>query len=412
MLDSCKVPVQEMGETAMVYFSQRLLSRQVMTWPRLHSICIVASRLAREDDEDDTTNSERYTAYINTLSKLLSRQSTYFMRTFFIAAHPVYTAELDIDIMTAAAYTGHLSIVQELSKSEASTEIRWGTFGQVYAAAALGGNPAIIDHMLQMADLHKRDVASVCTSMLSAASKAGALGTVQHLLASPWMPDMWFPPTKIPKGRVKGKPQLVISSPMETPNVEVFRALRQYKDALASPQNKTTKHELTDVIQGCASSGYTDLVAYLIGLKVPVDNRTYIYTDWESPLLMATKGNGSAPLVRLLLENGADTRGRDTFIRNAAKKGRFAVVKLLAEYGADLNGGDPLPLVNAIRLEHEDMFHYLLEHGAGRATRTYDVAMSYAMEGGLESMIELLKEWDAKRRGESDAITDKSNDVG
>jgi hypothetical protein len=163
-----------MVKTGMMYISQRLLSNQASISPRLDNIRRIATRLSREHIEDDTRNLESYTAYINRLSELLVFQDgNKLVRGLFANEPPIRLDEMDNDLFISAAYSGHLSIIQELHESKAHATLT----EDVYMAAALDGQVAIIDHSLSTIDSHTLEEIR-CILMLCVAAKSGNLKTV------------------------------------------------------------------------------------------------------------------------------------------------------------------------------------------------------------------------------------------
>jgi ankyrin repeat protein len=95
--------------------------------------------------------------------------------------------------------------------------------------------------------------------------------------------------------------------------------------------------------------------------------------------------------VQVLLENGSDAAGNSDAFTTAMKKGRLDIIKLLIEHGANVNGGKSSPLSCAVKLEHVEMFHFLVTRGLELTDEAYVVAMEEARSEGLDSMIQLLK---------------------
>ena len=384
-----------MGETGTVYVSQRLLSKQATISPMLDHTRRIASRLARQDSDNNTVNSGSYTAYINKLSELLMQEHNFYVKALFadkptsstastvsIASKTplgyVFTAPAPYTehglLIAAAAYTGHLSIVQELSEHDVRTMTR--TAMQTYTAAARGGKTDIIDYLLCISDPRQEEY---CKSMLQTASEKGALNTVQHLLASEWMPDVWN----------DSENQNWFNKVMASPNVDILKALRQYQEASAPPETSMSEHHFAHALSVAAARGYTDLVAYLLGINVSIDES--IRATGCCPLWLACCQDGHEPVIRLLLEHGASSWDPTMAAAAAAGIGRFDVVKLLVAYGAEVNGSNPALLVSAVQREHTSMFYWLMEHGAELTGAVYEEAMKLAIEDGLESMIELLE---------------------
>ncbi len=107
-----------------------------------------------------------------------------------------------------------------------------------------------------------------------------------------------------------------------------------------------------------ARAGSPELVAY-VDAGVPVE-----LTDPDgNTLLMLAAYHGHAPLVRGLVERGADPGRRNdrgqTPVAGAVFKGEVAVVEVLMRAGADPAAGVPNALDTAHMFEREDLLSLL-----------------------------------------------------
>ena len=96
--------------------------------------------------------------------------------------------------------------------------------------------------------------------------------------------------------------------------------------------------------------------------------RTYRTSDKNSALYTAC-GSDSAPLVRLLLDAGADieggtTDGRTPLVMACKHPPRLHALQVLCERGADVNVQDSLPMWFAIYYDKPKVVEILLAHGA------------------------------------------------
>src|SRR5262249_31316714 len=94
----------------------------------------------------------------------------------------------------------------------------------------------------------------------------------------------------------------------------------------------------------------------------------YIHDD---TFLMVAATFGSLPLVRFLVDRGADIEGTidlgTTALLRAASRGHLEVVRFLLEHGADVNRGDwsyNTPLSNAATNGYSQIVDLLVAHGA------------------------------------------------
>lgn len=91
----------------------------------------------------------------------------------------------------------------------------------------------------------------------------------------------------------------------------------------------------------------------------------------RTPLMLAAVRGGNSPIVRLLIEKGADVKTADnrgvTALHEAAQSGDLTSMRLLIEHGADVNALDrngDSPLMFAAAGLHSDGVQLLLKHGA------------------------------------------------
>jgi len=167
-----------------------------------------------------------------------------------------------------------------------------------------------------------------------------------------------------------------------------------------------------------------------------------VYGGTESALRAATTG-GHEPIVRLLLERGADPNAADsltgrTALVEASAKGRLSVVETLLAHGANPSSRDALDAQNcltaAIAGEHADVARALIKAGArvepaafeqacrrgrldlaqlcvdaGGDVSTSDALKSAAMSGNVDALRWVVKQGvDVKKRG-ADALLDAAN---
>lgn len=364
----------------------------------------VASRFALEDAEnDDTVDSTlRFEEYIRTMSSLLTRPAGCRLSLYTLLNPDCYTRVLLIwDLVAFAACLGKLSTIVELVKRHPPI---CGDLTLPFIHGAIGDNPDVIDYLLPV----YVDEREAQRKMLIKASRAGKAKNVEHLLEmKSWNPD---PPLWIEHDNRKFQS---FRDPLGTPSLEVFDILM--RDKQKSEYKHLSKHHLFCLLGDAADGGWEEMTAHLLKLGAPTDwtdNDEYPsllrasgYGDW-SPLTRAC-GYGSDAVVRLLLHNNAMITGYE--IEYAARKGRMSTVRILLGHGANANGRwaspsrnsdkprDGAPIVSAVRLEHEEMFRLLARHGADLESHDH-VATQVAQEDGLESMLNLLKEYRVQRQ--------------
>ena len=97
-------------------------------------------------------------------------------------------------------------------------------------------------------------------------------------------------------------------------------------------------------------------------------------SDGRTPLLIATGYYGAAPVVKLLLDDGADPsakaasyRGPVTPLRQAAQLGDAEVLRMLLERGADMKTAGPFPLIAALNSRSEACVELLMKSAPAEA---------------------------------------------
>ncbi|KAF2709052.1 hypothetical protein K504DRAFT_491660 [Pleomassaria siparia CBS 279.74] len=408
MLDSNQEYTRTIGEMGTLYLKRRLLSKQPSLSPRLDNIRRIASRFALEDD-GDADNQDSYVNYISVLSSLVTRQGPCRMRDLFVLNVYAKEPSFDYDLLTAAAYTHRLTLVQELSEQEENTELeygivrvdfydRFGTMGTPYAAAALSGNLSIIDHLLHKAEQHGRGPETIRWLLFEFASKIGAPRTVEHLWDAKWMAGLQSENLSVWK---------LFHDALSTPDLETFEFLMQIK--ASTPHPTLTKARLAFLAWHAARNGWEEMLVRLLALGAPVD-----YTDaWiyrAGALLHAACTSGTAAILRHILQHPVTLAGNE--IGRSAQCGYFGSVKILIEHGANVNyratqvgveikrlcgdrlaGLPPAPVVSAVLLEHEGLFRCLVQHGALLTGEIGGFLVKEAKARGLESMLALLAEY-------------------
>jgi ankyrin repeat protein len=110
---------------------------------------------------------------------------------------------------------------------------------------------------------------------------------------------------------------------------------------------------------------------------------------------------GRVAIVRLLLDKGADVTATtitgETALHIASDKGHESVVRLLLDKGADVGArdtGDWTPLHRTSLYGHESVVRLLLDRGADIGARTTDgrTPLHFASMMGHESLVRLLRE--------------------
>ena len=117
-------------------------------------------------------------------------------------------------------------------------------------------------------------------------------------------------------------------------------------------------------------------------------------------MLRALKGN--AAIVKILVENGADVKLRNTGgttpLHDAALSGNPAVGELLVAHGAEIDAADPdtgaTPLYNAVSFGKTNFAKLLIAKGARKDIRLKSgkSIMDAAKANGLNDLVSLLQQ--------------------
>ncbi|KAJ7167380.1 hypothetical protein C8R43DRAFT_1121809 [Mycena crocata] len=120
-------------------------------------------------------------------------------------------------------------------------------------------------------------------------------------------------------------------------------------------------------------------------------NGMIIQLDNGSALCAASK-YGHIPIVKLLLERGADIHaGDEAALQEAALRGKLEVVRLLLENGADIHAGDDAAVQGAVSWGQLEVVRLLLEKGADIHAGD-DAALQIAAEWGQLGFVRFLLE--------------------
>lgn len=403
MLENVDEYMNRIGPIGEAYLSHRLLNKRAKTSLRIENLRQIASRLTAEDADSD--NTDAYPQYIKRLTSILASTCSLPMKSILwdngvLPALP--TEAVKYEYMTAAVHMGKLSTVRELSAQPRMLRFNNTTLSNPWLAAVRAENTAIVDLLLQQGSLDGESMTWNLHAMLQAASRAGSVKIVEHLLASEFNPGL---------GHKREHPHFEnFHNALATPSVEVFDILMRYKENTLKNSMKQyseksarfaemmaplieaqsaplTKAELAPLLYEAAANGWENMASRLLDMGAPTDGIAYGGgSDGRQPLLAACT-SGSDGAVRILLQRHAKITGLE--MEAAAKRGRIGTVRVLLEHGEDSNRGKTPPIVSAVKLEHMAMFHLLLEHGA-KLDEAGRMAVDRARKKGLDSMLVLL----------------------
>ncbi|KAH7132391.1 ankyrin repeat-containing domain protein [Dendryphion nanum] len=204
-----------------------------------------------------------------------------------------------------------------------------------------------------------------------------------------------------------------------TPKRETAEYIMERRDSLFPTKLDIDDHFIMgDILRLCAEKGWFEVAKYLLEKGATFKRKHN--TDNYGPLIRACRV-GSLDLVKLLLRASPSRLGA---LGTAAKcnhkdimrylleseqsieyefcraviGGNMGTIRLLLDHGVDLTSTPPNathPLVSAIRLENEELFLLLLEHGACldesyQGTTVIEECIAIAKRDGLESWLEIF----------------------
>jgi hypothetical protein len=383
------------------YFETRLRERRTLTLPRLHTIATIAETLAAEEGSET-----KYETYALQLLHLAS-SSDDRVEDLFRRALPGEEDEYLQNLFVAAIFTNRVSFVASLMDNQAKRTANT-PFGNAFITAIHAGNEDVRTMMFA--------VKSCQSYFLSKALLRGDLQVVKDVLAMDCaLDDSWYDFRAEEHGvLLEGS----LGTFLKTPSVEIFEhMLSELRSRQPVELNKTL---LGNLIYRAARGGWTDMVKHLISLGAPTGDLhrpTGAYPLWyackyghddiaqvlldagERPRnhaydMAVERGHNSVLQTLLRSQTIVDPFATRNCLYNAARMGYTSTVHLLLDFGLDPNEGDTAPLIGAMEAEHTAIFRLLVQRGT-IVSRILPEARERAEKKGLESMLELLREFEA-----------------
>jgi hypothetical protein len=383
------------------YFETRLRERRTLTLPRLRTIETIADTLAAE--EGLGTEYETYALQLLHLASSTGER----IAELFHHTLPQEKDEFLQNLFVAAISTSRVSFVACLMDSQAERMANT-PFGNAFVAAVEADNEDVRTMMFA--------VQSCQSFFLRTALLRGDPQLVKDVLAMECALDnSWYDSRAKEHGSMS---RGALAAFLKTPSVEIFELmLSELKSRQPVELNKAL---LSDLIFRAARSGWTDMMKHLISLGAPIGNLNR--PSGTYPLWHACK-YGHDEIAQMLLDAGerprnhaydvAVGRGHNSILKrllrsqtiidpsatrnclyNAARMGYTNTVHLLLDFGSDPNEGDTAPLIGAMEAEHTAIFRLLVQRGA-MVSRILPEARERAEKEGLESMLQLLREFEA-----------------
>jgi hypothetical protein len=417
LIESCDVKVSKWPHVV-PYAEKYLVERRTNAFPRLAQIRNIAEQLAAADGDG-----QRYERYALQLLELAFTTGCSIVNTLFSNGEIWEMPFVQLfynDLLTAAIYTNHVSLSKDLFETS-HEEYGEAIFGFPHLAVVRTGNYRVLDMILAIDE--KKPVTSRCTTdILIIATKNGDLQMTTYILES--YQDLFWNYNRF--GGYWGSLS-VICQVLQTPNTEVFNmVLREIQDSDLDSSVEKMINRLKFfriLLMNAIESGWTDMTRHLLSLGTSIQGEcrrdgeiratgiiSYAceFENTEVVEMLVEQGasvddgaitvaaaRGNSSILKKLLDSGADVddwEARDC-LYEAVKKGHIGTARMLLDAGADPNRGAIAPLVGAVESEHTAMFRLLVQKGANVA-RTLPEARNRAEAMGLESMLELLREYD------------------
>ncbi|KAF2183551.1 ankyrin [Zopfia rhizophila CBS 207.26] len=383
------------------YLEQCLKEGRTARLPRLNVIRTVAERLAVEDG--DETRVESYTSCLLELASTTGGQD---VRLLLAKGPGIWERERsDYDLLAAAVFTNHISLVKSLVDSELGWQ--FNTIGNPFKVAVLTRRFEILD--LFFADIYRYRVSSGRYYMLEIAAREGDSKMVEYLLKPGRNP---FDYDSVMNEQVKEA-----NKALRTPSVETLNLILAEREKW-NPR-PLSEGFLLDLLCEAARQGWTTMTEHLISLGAPLevpikmksiksplyyaceaghDEVINVLLDHGAQIcgreLEAAASHGYTTTVKILLERGADVHctGAEDCLLVAARKGFFEIVRILLDAGMNANQRSPAPIIFAVQSEHTGIFWLLIERGARLdEAKVAAEAVRRAEAAGLESMLSLLR---------------------
>ena len=307
---------------------------------------------------------------------------------------PVYDSkQTTTHIMVIAAYQGEIEVVQTLLSQGAEPNDLSIYFGFALSAAARRGHPSIVKLLLDNgANSHTgfRQDAHFLRTAIVAAAEAGHENIIRIL-----MEPKYKHPTS---GRAY---YYALKRLVEGKHIASVLLLLD----LGTFDQPGSIHQ--DILLAASANGYLPLVKAMVERGADVNWRVQEICS-QRPVELAARG-GHEDVVSYLIANGAKQSGPalplwDDAITAAAANGHLGTLKILLQHGADINSQlgqrTTTPLHEAARCNRVDVVRFLLEKGAVLHVVVQDEmvvflgyeALVHAIEHGHKEIVQALAE--------------------
>jgi ankyrin repeat protein len=299
------------------------------------------------------------------------------------------------NLIVAAAYLGHLELTQSLLPQYSPKKNF--IFGSPFAAATLAGHNNVVEFFLQNG---QTSVSRYQAIRIAAAE--GHAETFNLLLE-----ERWDPAPSGPNGiqfRSKKRWLETLLHGLRSKSLDI---VRRTLDILPADIKTPHNGHLEPIVLGASCKGHLEVLQHFLGPDDIISDRILTIA------LSCASSGGYEAVVEHLLERVADPNypmplGQPLLL--AARQGYLGIARKLVNKGVKVNEPAPLPIVQSIKLEHTELFHFLRTHSAHLNTlASGGAALEIAYTAGLESMTALLLQEGAEL---DDAVEDAASDPG
>lgn len=375
------------------YLQRRVLTDRNDANDLVRTIRETAQLLLDDDERQCKSIRREYIAALASLTLKSLRRSWVLELLSSLHENELSQASDRNDLLTAAAYTGKITMVTNLLESGIDVNRRSEYFGYPLQAAAYQGKKDIVQLLLDhdsntnidrrpghYSDYEYFVISSECQGTPFQAAAFGGDEDTVHLLMPP----------KFESITATSEYMKAIGEAGRGGHASLVKRMLE----MGNIMNSSELH-LIMLFRACIS-GYDSVARVILDTGVLINE-----SDKENQTcLQYASLLGHEKVVQLLLERGADqTAGRPdkSPLHMAASRGFLRIAEILLENGAEINGGWPFrgcwltPFAAAASFGQDHMLPFLLERGASLAgTEIGQRALICAIDSGYESTIGIL----------------------
>ena len=266
-----------------------------------------------------------------------------------------------------ASYIGHHEVVKLLLEFGANVNIKANNYETAVILASQEKHNKIVELLLEYG---AKDDCGIVLAYL-AANKEIHMNTIKQLLEQVTI-----------KADDRQWLQNAVNGASESGRIDIVKLLLEY----------STADDLGWALVLAIVNKHNDIVDLLLEHGAQVDDENWSYSLYQPPLVTAVE-RGDSCMVKLLLEHGAK-QGYGWALTKAILNENAELIQMLSEYGAEADDSDWFELaepalVTASRDGSANIVKLLLEHGA---RKHHGLALTEAILNSHTEIIQLLSE--------------------